>query len=274
MERILLTTGGTGGHIFPALAVAEEILRRNPKAMILFMGSLYGPEADIVAKAGFDFVGLPVRGVIGRGMRGAIAAVGMARGIVQAMRVIRKVRPQYVLGFGGYASFAGVLAARLCHVPAALHEQNAVPGKSNRILSKLVDTVFLSLPDANGAFPPAKVELVGNPVRAAIKELYAYADAENARLSARVPVAGLMLLMRTRTDGGPQLRIGAHPGLATEEVGKRQTGVRATRRTLWKKTAAWRGRHRAGTHTRLTVGISPSATAAWKRHGVCFWAIA
>lgn len=173
MERVLLTTGGTGGHIFPALAVAEEIVRRNPRAMVLFMGGLYGPEADIVAKAGFDFVGLPVRGVIGRGLRGAVAAVGMGRGILRAMRVIRKVRPQYVLGFGGYASFAGVLAARLCHVPAAIHEQNALPGKSNRILSRLVDKVFLSLPDAGGAFPPEKAELVGNPVRAAIQALYA-----------------------------------------------------------------------------------------------------
>ena len=78
MERIILTTGGTGGHVFPALAVAEEIRRRNPKAMILFMGSAQGPEADMAAKAGLDFVGLPVKGVVGRGGRGVFALLGVA----------------------------------------------------------------------------------------------------------------------------------------------------------------------------------------------------
>ncbi|NHZ47470.1 glycosyltransferase, partial [Nitratidesulfovibrio liaohensis] len=75
MRRVILTTGGTGGHIFPALAVAEEISRRYPKARILFLGGQYGPEADLAARAGLEYVGLPVRGVMGRGLR-ALAAAG------------------------------------------------------------------------------------------------------------------------------------------------------------------------------------------------------
>ena len=172
MERIILTTGGTGGHVFPALSVAEEVLRRNPRAMILFMGGRHGQEADMAAKAGLDFVGLPVRGVLGRGGRGFLAAFGMLRGLIRACGVIRKVKPELVIGFGGYAGFAGVLAARIAGKATAIHEQNSYPGMANRLLGKVVDRVFLSMPDAAGVFDEKKTVLVGNPVRAAIAELY------------------------------------------------------------------------------------------------------
>ena len=172
MERIILTTGGTGGHIFPALSVAEEVLRRNPRAMVLFMGGRHGQEADMAAKAGLDFVGLPVRGILGRGGRGILAAFGMVRGVVKAYSVIRKVKPELVVGFGGYAGFAGVLAARIAGKATAIHEQNSYPGMTNRLLGKVVDRVFLSMPDATGVFDKSKTVLVGNPVRAAIAELY------------------------------------------------------------------------------------------------------
>jgi len=172
MDRVILTTGGTGGHIFPALAVAEEIRRRYPNAMLLFMGGRYGPEADLAAKAGLDFIGLPVRGVMGRGVKGLGAALGMGRGLLTALAVMRKVKPQAVIGFGGYAAFAGVLAARLSGAPTAIHEQNSLPGMSNRLLGKLVRRIFLSMPDSAGAFEPQKTQLVGNPVRAGIAALY------------------------------------------------------------------------------------------------------
>ena len=182
MERIILTTGGTGGHIFPALAVAEEIRRRYPEAMLLFMGGKYGQEADLAVAAGLDFIGLPVRGVMGRGLRGAGAALAMARGVLTALGVMRKVKPQLVVGFGGYAAFAGVLAARMAGIPTAVHEQNAFPGMSNRLLGKIVKRVFLSMPDASGAFDPARATLVGNPVRAGIAALYEHNRARFASL--------------------------------------------------------------------------------------------
>lgn len=172
LERVIVTTGGTGGHIFPAIAVAEEIRRRNPKAMLLFVGGRYGQEADLAVNAGLDFVGLPVRGVMGRGLRGLLAALAMGCAVIRAMAVIKKTRPQVVVGFGGYAAFAGVLAARLCSVPTALHEQNARPGMSNRLLGRWVDRIFLSVPDTVGIFEAKKCRLTGNPVRAGISELY------------------------------------------------------------------------------------------------------
>lgn len=172
MERVILTTGGTGGHIFPALAVAEEIRARWPGAMILFMGGLYGQEADFAAKAGLDFVGLPVRGVMGRGLKGIPAAFGMGRAVLKALGVMRRTRPELVIGFGGYAAFAGVLAARLSGVATAIHEQNSFPGMTNRLLGRWVDRIFLSMPDRSEAFPPDRTVLVGNPVRAGIAALY------------------------------------------------------------------------------------------------------
>ncbi len=172
MERVILTTGGTGGHIFPAMAVAEEILRRYPEASILFMGGKYGPEGDIAAAAGLDFIGLPVRGVIGRGLKAVGAGVAMLAGIRKAAGILRKFDPDLMVGFGGYAAFAGMTAGVLAGRVTAVHEQNAFPGMTNRLLGKRVKRVFVSMPDASGVFPAERTTLVGNPVRAAIGELY------------------------------------------------------------------------------------------------------
>jgi UDP-N-acetylglucosamine--N-acetylmuramyl-(pentapeptide) pyrophosphoryl-undecaprenol N-acetylglucosamine transferase len=178
MERVILTTGGTGGHIFPALAVAEEIRRRSPRALILFMGGKYGQEADLAAKAGLDFIGLPVRGVMGRGLKGAAAAFGIVRGLASAATVIRKIRPEIIVGFGGYAAFAGVFAGRMAGTPTAIHEQNSFPGMSNRLLGRIVDHIFLSMPDRQGIFAPSKSSVVGNPVRSGIIALYEHSRSQ------------------------------------------------------------------------------------------------
>ncbi|MDL2266493.1 undecaprenyldiphospho-muramoylpentapeptide beta-N-acetylglucosaminyltransferase [Desulfovibrio sp. OttesenSCG-928-G15] len=192
MQRVILTTGGTGGHIFPALAVAEEIRRKYPGASIVFMGGEYGQEADLAVKAGLDFVGLPVRGVMGRGIRGVGAAFAMLGGVVKALGVMRKTKPEIVIGFGGYAAFAGVSAARLANIPTALHEQNSYPGMTNRVLGKIVDKVFLSMPDIAGVFPAQKRLVVGNPVRSGIVELYTkrMTEAEHTKAQAEQPEGG------------------------------------------------------------------------------------
>ncbi len=188
MERVIVTTGGTGGHIFPALAVAEEIRRRFPRAMLLFMGGREGPEADLAVAAGLDFIGLPVRGVVGRGLRGLAAGFCMAKAIRTARGIIGKFRPQLVIGFGGYAAFAGMCAARLAHVPVALHEQNSVPGLANRLAGRFAQRIFLSLPDSSGIFPAEKCRLAGNPVRADIAALAAAGRGErHAGLAAGRP---------------------------------------------------------------------------------------
>lgn len=171
--RIILTTGGTGGHIFPALAVAEALRRKRPDVEILFIGGLYGPEKELVEKANIAFVGLPVRGFIGRGFKALSALAAMSTAIGQAMNVVREFKPHAVMGFGGYAAFAAVFAAWLLRCPCALHEQNAIPGQANRILGKLVRRICLSWPQPadRPGFPPERCVSTGNPIRSGIAAL-------------------------------------------------------------------------------------------------------
>lgn len=171
MKRVVLTTGGTGGHVFPALAVAEDIRRRFPDAEFLFIGGQYGPERDMVEKAGIPFVGLPVRGVLGRGVKAIGAFWGLGVSALKAMGIIRKFKPDVVIGFGGYAAVAGCVGGKLCGVPVSIHEQNSVPGLTNKMLGKIAQRVFISLPDEHEVFEPDYTVLTGNPVRAAIADI-------------------------------------------------------------------------------------------------------
>lgn len=167
--RIVLTTGGTGGHIFPALAVAEEL--RNQGAELLFIGGDYGPEADLAAKAGLAFKSLPARGLVGRGLKSVPAVAKLAVSVVKALVMLRKFKPQAVGGFGGYASFSPVVAAKVLGIPSVLHEQNSVPGVATRTLARFAQKVCVSFPDTGGVLPAAKVVRTGNPVRRGIREL-------------------------------------------------------------------------------------------------------
>ncbi len=171
MQRIVLTTGGTGGHIFPALAVAEEIQIRWPQAEIIFVGGEQGPERELVQKAGLDFVGLPVRGILGRGWRSWPAMWAMFRSFFKCRRILAAFQPEAVLGFGGYAGFIPVLLAYWKKIPCAVHEQNCRPGMTNKLLGKRVDRVFLTFPDQGQEFEQQKVHVTGNPVRRSFLEL-------------------------------------------------------------------------------------------------------
>lgn len=170
--RIVLTTGGTGGHVFPALAVAEQLRMLCPEAQLLFIGSQYGPEARLAAQAGVNFNGLPVRGVLGRGAKALSALAGMAASVFKARTTLNRFQPQVVAGFGAYASVPALVAARLTGIASTVHEQNAVPGVSNRLLGRMARCIFLSLPDDHGAFPKDRTTLTGNPVRGAVAALY------------------------------------------------------------------------------------------------------
>ncbi|KAB1442135.1 undecaprenyldiphospho-muramoylpentapeptide beta-N-acetylglucosaminyltransferase [Pseudodesulfovibrio senegalensis] len=168
LNRAVLTTGGTGGHIFPALAVADELRQRNPECAILFLGGS-GPERELAEKHGLEFCELPARGIMGKGIGGKLQGVmQVLRGIVRARTELKTFRPEVVVGFGGYAGFSPVLAAAFSHIPCAVHEQNSVPGVTNRLLGKVADRVFLSFDDTTGAFPASKTMRTGNPVRSDI----------------------------------------------------------------------------------------------------------
>ncbi|WP_018125764.1 undecaprenyldiphospho-muramoylpentapeptide beta-N-acetylglucosaminyltransferase [Desulfovibrio oxyclinae] len=168
LSRLVITTGGTGGHIFPALAVAHEARRRNPSCSVLFLGGS-GPERELAKKADIEFRELPAKGVMGRGVKGILGGIGwLGKGLTRAMGELRRFRPEAVIGFGGYAGFCPVLAAWLLRIPSAVHEQNSYPGVTNRALGRLVKRVFLSFEDKAGMFPATKTRLTGNPVRETI----------------------------------------------------------------------------------------------------------
>jgi UDP-N-acetylglucosamine--N-acetylmuramyl-(pentapeptide) pyrophosphoryl-undecaprenol N-acetylglucosamine transferase len=177
--RLLIAGGGTGGHLFPALAVARAVKVEDPAAGILFVGTLHGIEAKIVP--GSDY---PIRFISARGMRktgifNAIrASLELPLGVCQSVRIIRSFRPDVVLGVGGYASGPTLSAAVLMRVPTAIQEQNSVMGTTNRILARFVDRIFISWQNTDPPTRPEKTMLTGNPVR---EDIFETVSQERAR---------------------------------------------------------------------------------------------
>ncbi len=165
--RLLIAGGGTGGHLYPGVAVAQELLARPGQHRVLFAGTRRGIEARVLPALGLPFEPVRAAGVVGRGPAGALrgAAVTLA-GLGDAWRVVRRFRPHACLGVGGYASVAVVAVARLLGVPTAVQEQNAWPGLANRVLGRWVHRVYAGFPEAAGRFPRGRTLVTGNPVRA------------------------------------------------------------------------------------------------------------
>jgi UDP-N-acetylglucosamine--N-acetylmuramyl-(pentapeptide) pyrophosphoryl-undecaprenol N-acetylglucosamine transferase len=164
--RMIVAGGGTGGHLFPGLAVAEAA-SAGGGTEVLFVGSSFGIEARVIPRTRFPFHALPIRGLRGRGWRAwAQLAWQLPAAIFGAWRVVGASRSQVVLGVGGYASVPVVLAAWLRGVPSVLLEQNAHPGWANRVLARIAYRVCTTFPDAAKYFPPDRVVQTGNPVRA------------------------------------------------------------------------------------------------------------
>ena len=168
--RFIVTGGGTGGHIYPALAVAGELRGRHPEGEILYVGAQKGLEKDLVPREGYEFRALDIRGMERKISFGALVSAFKAIGSVgQAMGIIRQFRPDAVIGTGGYASFPVGAAAVLSHVPLILHEQNVYPGLANRMLGRFAKGIAISWEESRKGFG-GKAELIhsGNPIRQAI----------------------------------------------------------------------------------------------------------
>jgi UDP-N-acetylglucosamine--N-acetylmuramyl-(pentapeptide) pyrophosphoryl-undecaprenol N-acetylglucosamine transferase len=163
MTKILIATGGTGGHIYPALATAQALQRRGVE--VVFIGA-FGASEEKVRDAGFACISIAASGFVSRGVVQKIAALGsMAVALCRCIGIVRRTRPDAALGFGGYSSFPAVAASILCGVPAMLHEQNAFPGEANKLLGKFVRRVAVGFKDALTCFPSDKVVWTGNPLR-------------------------------------------------------------------------------------------------------------
>lgn len=170
--RLLVTGGGTGGHIYPALSVVREMQKRHPDLAVLYVGTDRGMEADIVPKEGLPFATVSSRGFRRKLSLDTLKTVAVAaKGVWQARSVIRRFRPDVVLGTGGYVAGPVVFQAALMGIPCLIHEQNALPSVTNRVLARFVQQVALSFPEAR-RFLPAKTRIIvtGNPVRPQIFE--------------------------------------------------------------------------------------------------------
>ena len=167
--KILIAGGGTGGHLFPGVAIAEEFRRRNEANKVLFIGTKRGLEARVLPQIGFALETLEVEGIKGRGIARSLSALmKIPRSLIQSRRIIRGFEPDVVIGVGGYASGPAVLAARFMGVPTAIAEQNAIPGETNKILGRFADRIFVSFPETTRSFRPDRIRVTGNPIRAAI----------------------------------------------------------------------------------------------------------
>lgn len=167
--RVLLTGGGTGGHIYPALAIAKEIRQEYPEAKILFVGNSSGLEADIVPREGFKFRSITVAGLprkLYRVFQVLKVLVKTCSGGLEAFRIIKDFKPTVVVGTGGYVCFTVVMLAALLKIPTLIQEQNALPGRTNRILSHVASKVAVTFPESiRYLTPKADIVITGLPVR-------------------------------------------------------------------------------------------------------------
>ncbi|OHE22801.1 MAG: undecaprenyldiphospho-muramoylpentapeptide beta-N-acetylglucosaminyltransferase [Syntrophus sp. GWC2_56_31] len=165
---MIIAGGGTGGHLFPGIAIAEEFLGRHPANQVLFIGTERGLEKKILGGLGLPLRTIHVEGIKGqRPLRIAGALTKIPGGLFASFRILREFRPDIVVGVGGYASGPAVLAAFLMGVKTAIAEQNAFPGLTNRTLGYLADRIFLAFPISQRWFPKRRTHITGNPIRAA-----------------------------------------------------------------------------------------------------------
>jgi len=164
--KVVISGGGTGGHLSPALALGEELKRMRPDAEFLFVGTKTGLDEQFLSRSGFRYVLLDVGGVRGHGARDAIVSLGkMAAAIFKARALLKDHKPALVVGVGGYASMPAAVAALTLRIPLVLMEQNTRPGLTNRVLARFARRICVAFEDSLPLLPQAKVEVTGNPVR-------------------------------------------------------------------------------------------------------------
>ncbi len=220
MKTLLVMAGGTGGHIFPGIAVAEALRARGWR--IVWMGNPDGMEARIVPEQGFETAWVRFGALRGKGVvRKLLLPLNLLRGFWQAFAELRRIEPDVVLGMGGYVSFPGGMMAALIGRPLVLHEQNSVPGLANRVLAGVADKILTGFP---GVF--RKSSWVGNPVRESIVSVAPPAERFERRLGAlRVLVVGGSLGAAALNEVVPRALALIPPGsrpLVTHQAGATQ----------------------------------------------------
>ncbi len=238
--KVMIAGGGTGGHLFPGIALADEISTRHPRNRVVFVGTDRGLEARVVPACGYALETIPVHGLKGMGplklLKGLVA---LPRAFFASAWLLWKHKPDVVIGVGGYASGPVVLAAWLQRVPTAVQEQNTLPGLTNKVLGKFVQAVFVSFEEARGFFAAKKTQFVGNPVRRALLDNYLRSRVAHERfellvfggsLGARGLNARVVEALSSLEDLGAQLHVTHQTGKADVDAVRKayaEAGVEA-----------------------------------------------
>ncbi|UCG38624.1 MAG: undecaprenyldiphospho-muramoylpentapeptide beta-N-acetylglucosaminyltransferase [bacterium] len=164
--NLVIAGGGTGGHLFPGVALAEEFCRRVPEVNVTFIGAERGLETRVIPPLGYQLVTLPVRGVVGIGfLKGLARAFSLLGSSARVFWMLGRIRPDLVIGVGGYASVPAVLAAAARGTPRSILEQNVMPGRANQVLARFVQRIYQGFASRNEVFPSEKTVVTGNPIR-------------------------------------------------------------------------------------------------------------
>ena len=175
--RVVIAGGGTGGHLFPGIAMAQEFMARDPNNSILFVGTGKPFELSILTEMGFRHQRVTAEGIKRRSLREqALSISKIPKGIFESFLILKRFRPSIVIGVGGYAAGPLVMVAWLLGIKIALHEQNILPGITNRILSRFADRIYVSFNGTQVNVSPDRIRLTGNPVR---KEILKCAREQN-----------------------------------------------------------------------------------------------
>jgi len=256
--KLIIAGGGTGGHLFPGIAVTEEFLSRDPGNEVLFVGTERGIEARAVPAAGYHLELISAAGIRGKRTLSQLKGVAMMiYGYAQSRKILKSFRPDMVLGVGGYASLPMVLAARGMRIPRFIHEQNAIPGQTNRLLAKFASKVFITLEESACYFPAATTLLTGNPLRRQILDMIenfsttcAEDDvrfADNFRLFIFGGSQGAHAINAAMIEALPLLKKGRGKFIITHQTGEKECA---------EVTAAYRA---AGVEAKVTSFISDMA---------------
>jgi UDP-N-acetylglucosamine--N-acetylmuramyl-(pentapeptide) pyrophosphoryl-undecaprenol N-acetylglucosamine transferase len=166
MDRMIIAGGGTGGHLFPGLAVAETWAGKRGRESVLFVTGRRKMESALLSSAGWQQTSIAIEGIKGRGWRvmGHVLFM-LPMSCFQSLSALRRFKPSLVLGVGGYSAGPVCLVAKILRIPTAIHEQNSIPGLTNRLLCRLADRVFISFAESGDHFPGGQLILTGNPIR-------------------------------------------------------------------------------------------------------------
>ena len=162
--KVIVVAGGTGGHIYPAIAIINKIKEKEKKVEFLYIGTSDRMEKDIIPKLGIKFVGIDMEGLNRKNIFSNVRVIKkFNRAISQAKKIIKEFNPDVVIGAGGYITAPVLYAAHILKIPILIHEQNSIPGMSNKFIGKFANTICVSLPNSINLFPKNKTVYTGNP---------------------------------------------------------------------------------------------------------------